>query len=71
MQDADRAVGDRRSVAGRVKALAGRLDADEPDALVLHELAEHADRVGAAAHAGDDLIGQPTRHGEHLGARLP
>ena len=36
---------------------AGGLDADEPHLLVVEEAGEHADRVRAAADAGDDASG--------------
>jgi hypothetical protein len=57
-------------VLGRVDAVAGRLDAVELDVGVVEERVEHADRVGAAADAGDDRIGQASRLGEQLRAGL-
>ena len=53
-----------------VEALAGGLDADQPDRLVADEVGEDADGVGAAADAGDDRVGQPPFLLEHLRARL-
>ena len=52
-----RAVQDRRT-SGSETRRTGRLDADEANGLVLEEAGEEADRVGAAAHTGDD-------HGSH------
>ena len=49
---------------------AGRLDADQPDVRVVDEAVEDADRVRAAADAGDDRVGQPALGGEDLLARL-
>ena len=46
------------------------LDADELDALVADEGREDADRVGAAADAGDDAVGQAALALEDLRARL-
>ena len=57
-------------VARGVDAVAGRLDAVELDALVVEERVEHADRVGAAADARDDGVGQPADLVEQLRARL-
>ena len=58
-------------MAGGVQALTGRLNPDELDPGVIDELGEHADRVGAAAHAGDDRVRQPPRQAQDLGAGLP
>ena len=49
-----------------VYAAACRFTADEPDALVLNEVVETADGVGAAAHAGDDGIRQTAFLFQHL-----
>ena len=62
--------GERRAVAAGLERLAAGLDADERDALVAHEGREDADRVGAAADAGDDAVGQATLALEDLRARL-
>ena len=55
-----------RAEAGRAR----RLDADEPDLGVVDEAGEHADRVRAAADAGDDGLGQASLAREDLLARL-
>jgi hypothetical protein len=67
VQDA-RAAADRerRAVARRVDAVAGGLDADQLDLGVVDERDEDPDRVGAAADARDDALGQPPRLLEHL-----
>ena len=49
---------------------ARRLDADEPHVGVVEEAGEDADRVRAAADAGDDRVGQPALGREDLLARL-
>ena len=46
------------------------LDADQPHARVVEEAGEHADRVRAAADAGDDRLGQRALGLEQLLARL-
>ena len=53
-----------------VDAVAAGLQADQPHALVGHERGEDADRVGAAADAGQDGVGQPALPLEHLLAGL-
>ena len=70
MQHARRAAGDRRRVPAGVDAVAAGLEADQPDALVGHERGEDADRVRAAADAGQDGVGQPALPLQHLLARL-
>ena len=57
-------------MAAALEPLAGRLDADQLDLAVVHEGDEHADRVGAAAHAGDDPGREAAGALEHLGAGL-
>ena len=61
---------DGGAVTARLQARSGRLHADQADAGVVDELAEHADGVGAPAHAGDHLVRQSPRQGQHLGAGL-
>ena len=51
---------------GGVGALAGRLAADQSHPGVRDELVEDAHRVGAAADARDDRVGQPPGAVEHL-----
>src|SRR5262249_36998085 len=46
------------------------LDADQPYVLVVDEAREHADRVRAAADAGDHCLRQPALDVEELRARL-
>ena len=52
-----------------VDAVAGRLEAVELHVGVVEEGVEDADRVGAAADAGDDRVGQPARSGRAPAAR--
>ena len=61
--------GERRRVTQRVQALAG-LHADQLDPGVVDEQDERADRVRAAAHAGDRAVRQRAGAVEQLGARL-
>ena len=56
--------------AAAERGRAGGLDADQAHGLVGDEVVEHADRVRAAADAGDDGFGQPAFGGEDLLARL-
>ena len=58
MQHPDAAPGDGRGVPAGLDAVATRLVAVEGDAGVVDEAGEDADRVGAAADAGDDGVGQ-------------
>ena len=53
-----------------VQPLPRGLDADQLDAGVVDEGDEAADRVRAAADAGDHPVGQPSRRGEDLLAGL-
>ncbi len=55
---------------GAERRRAGRLDADEPHAVVVDEAGEHADRVRAAADARDDGFRQAALRLEQLRARL-
>ena len=55
---------------GAIEALAGGLDADQRDPLVVDEVGENADRVRSAADAGDDRVGQAAFDGEDLLARF-
>ena len=64
-----RAVQDRGAAAAEARR-ACRLDADEPHVGVVEEAGEDADRVRAAADAGDDRVGEPALGREHLLARL-
>jgi hypothetical protein len=50
--------GQWRTVASAGDALSGRLHADERHRGVIDKGGEHPDGVGAAAHAGDDPVGQ-------------
>ncbi len=70
MQDAGAALAERGAVTIGVEALAGRLDADQLDLRVVDERGEDADRVGAAADAGDHPRRQGALGGERLLARL-
>jgi len=57
-------------VPAGLEALAGRLDADEPDVRVVDEAGEHPDRVRAAADARDRAVRQLGRPLEELRASL-
>ena len=68
---------DRRARAVQDAGAAGaqgrcprRLDADQPHVRVVDEAGEHADRIRAAADAGDDHLGEPLLHVEKLLPRL-
>ena len=56
--------------AGSERGGPRRLDADEPDPRIVDEPGEHPDRVGAAADARDDRLGQRPFRLEQLLARL-
>ncbi len=64
-----RAVQDSRA-AGDEARRSRRLHADEPHVGVVDEAGEQADRVRAAADAGNDCVRQPSLGGEKLLARL-
>ena len=51
-------------------AVAGRLETDQAHARIVDERVEDADRVGPAADAGGDRVGQPARLVQDLRARL-
>ncbi|MNC42964.1 hypothetical protein D3C75_918000 [compost metagenome] len=51
-------------------AFAGGFDPNHPDLLILHERIEHADRIAAAAHCGDQQIRQPAFGFQNLAPRL-
>ena len=61
LQHAGRAVGERRGVLAEARAAAARLDADDLHAAIRHERMEHADRIRAAADAGEHRVGQAAR----------
>src|SRR4029079_11012161 len=65
-----RGPGEDPATGGAGRGGAGRLDADEPHAVVLDEVVEHADRVRAAADAGDDGLWEAALDGDELLARL-
>src|SRR3954447_5374755 len=58
------------AVPAAAQALPRRLHADQLDAVVVEERRECADRVGAAAHAGDHARREAPRDLEELRARL-
>ena len=58
-------------VAPAFDAVPGGFDADQLDLAILDEGVEDADRVGAAADAGDDGVRQRADRVQHLRARLP
>src|SRR5450631_263583 len=60
----------RRRVFGAVEATAGSLDADQLDTSVIEECGEHADRVAAAADAGNHGAGKGSPPLQAVGARL-
>src|SRR5207248_9389546 len=70
VQYADAPGDDRRGVAAGREPQAAGLDADEPHAGVVDERAEDPDRVGAAADAGDDDIGEAAEERAGLLLRL-
>ena len=70
VQDADGALGDGGAVLALAEAFAAGFGADQFDAVVVNEIGEHADGVGAAADAGDHHVGQCAGALEDLGARL-
>src|SRR5262249_9491326 len=61
VQHAGLAVAQRRGVVAGAAPAPARLDADQLDGAVGHERVEHAGRVAAAAHTGDDGVRQPAR----------
>ena len=61
MQDPRAPSADRRRVPPGLDAVARRLAADEPHVRVVEEGVEDADRVRAAADAGDDGVGKALR----------
>ena len=61
---------DGGGVASGLKPVARGLAAQQFDARVIDESRERADRVGTAAHAGHDDVGQTPLGGQQLGARL-
>ena len=69
VDDAGTTEGQRRRVPRRLQAAARRLDADHGD-VVVQEGMEEADRVAAAAGAGDQQVGQAAVLRQHLLARL-
>ena len=70
VQHARSAAHKRRRVLAGPDPLAGRLDPDQHDVAVVEEGGEHADRIGAPAHAGDDDVGKLAVEREVLLARL-
>ena len=70
VQHADVAGVDGGGVPAGVDAVAARLEAVDRDVVVVEERGEQADRVGAAADAGGDGVGQRAGTLEALGARL-
>ena len=70
VQDAGVAGGDGGGVPAGLDAVAAGLEAVERDLGVVEEAGEQADRVGAAADAGGDGVGQPAGEVEAL-ARGP
>ena len=70
VEDPGRAADDGRGVAAGRDAVPGRLDDREPDAGLADEPREQADRVRAAADAGEREVRQPPLDGDELGRRL-
>ena len=70
MQHADRAAADGGGVPAGLDAVAAGLQADQPHLRVVQEGVEDAHRVGPAADAGGDRVGQPAGAVQHLGAGL-
>ena len=66
VQHARRAAGERRGVPAGLDAVAAGLEAVQRDAGVVEERVEEPDRVGAAADARGDRVGQPRRSLQHL-----
>ena len=69
LQHAGPAVGERRGVVAELLARAARFDADDLHRRVADERMEHADRIRAAAHAGDHRVGQRARLRSSICAR--
>src|SRR5260370_32372954 len=63
---ADRPASDSRRVPRGADPIAASFAADEADTRVADERVERADRVRAAADAGDDGVGQPAGFCSHL-----
>ena len=70
MEDAGRAAEDRRGVPAGLDPVAGRLDDREADRRLADEPREQADRVRAAADAGEGEVGQPALDASELGRGL-
>ena len=70
VQDPGRAAEDGRGMPAGLDAVAGRLDDGQPDRRLADEPRQQADRVRAAADAGDREIRQPALDGLELGRRL-
>ena len=68
VQHAGRPQIERRGVEAAGHAFAGGFHADEAHAVVLQKRVEHADGVGAAAHAGHHGVGQAAGLFQHLRA---
>ena len=71
MEDTQLAGGNGGGGLKGVDAPAGRFATDQPDALILDEVVKASDGVGAAAHTGDDRIGQATFFFQNLCLDLP
>ena len=70
VEDPDSAGDQRRSVLAGIDAPAARFDADEANVLIIDESREYTYCVAAAAHTGDDHIGEPADYIEGLLAGL-
>src|SRR4051812_38672634 len=70
LQDAGAAAVETSSMVAQLSAASARLDADEAHFLVLEEDMKNADRVRAAAHAGDDGIRKAAFGAKNLRSRF-
>src|SRR5699024_4879780 len=70
VQNADGAIVDGRTMIAGVQSFSDGLSADKFHDFFINEICEHANGVGAATHAGDDLVRQAVDALKHLRLRL-
>ena len=59
LQHAEPSAGETRGVFAALDAAAAGLDANQPDAGFIDKLEEEPDGIAAAAHAGNQFVGEP------------